>query len=77
MLLKKIIKDVPSSIPNINIQGLSSDSRKVKKNYIFFAIKGMRDDGEKYIKDAILNGAKIIICEQKSKYKNNKICLEK
>ena len=72
MLLKKIIKDVPSSISNINIQGLSSDSRKVKKNYIFFAIKGMRDDGEKYIKDAILNGAKIIICEQKSKYKNNK-----
>ena len=72
MLLKKIIKDVPSSIPNINIQGLSSDSRKVKKNYIFFAIKGMRDDGEKYIKDAILNGAKVIICEQKSKYKNNK-----
>src|SRR5210317_2220280 len=72
MLLKKIIKDVQYSIPNINIQGLSSDSRKVKKNYIFFAIKGMRDDGEKYIKDAILNGAKIIICEQKSKYKNNK-----
>src|SRR6056300_182332 len=72
MLLKKIIKDVQYSIPNINIQGLSSDSRKVKKNYIFFAIKGMRDDGEKYIKDAILNGAKVIICEQKSKYKNNK-----
>ena len=38
MLLKKIIKDVPSSISNINIEGLSSDSRKVKKNYIFFAV---------------------------------------
>jgi len=37
------------------------DSRKVKKNSIFFAIKGEKYDGHKFIKQAIKNGAGIII----------------
>ena len=45
------------------IEGLAYDSRKVKENYIFFALKGMKDDGTKYVKSAIDSGAKAIVTD--------------
>ena len=73
MLLKKIIKNLPKKISNINVQGLSLDSRKIKKNYLFFAVRGTKFNGEKYILDAINKGAKAVICSPKCKIKNNKV----
>ena len=73
MLLKKIIKNLPIGIQKINIKGLSLDSRQIKKNYLFFAIKGKRYNGEKYIVEAIKKGAKVIICEINCKIKYKKI----
>jgi len=72
MLLKKIIKHSPIKISNTNIEGLSLDSRKIKKNYLFFAVRGTELNGEKYILDAINKGAKAVICSLKCKIKNNK-----
>ncbi len=46
------------------IRGLSYDSRKVKKDYIFFAIKGSKYDGNDFVQEAIENGACIIISEK-------------
>ncbi|MDD2636647.1 MAG: UDP-N-acetylmuramoyl-L-alanyl-D-glutamate--2,6-diaminopimelate ligase [Bacteroidales bacterium] len=40
------------------------NSRKVKQNDIFFAIKGSQTDGHLYIEQAITNGATIIVCEE-------------
>ncbi len=40
-----------------------TDSRKVKKDQIFVAIKGHTVDGHDFIDDAIKNGASKIICE--------------
>jgi len=45
------------------IEGLAYDSRKVKENYIFFALKGLKDDGTKYVKSAIESGAKAIVTD--------------
>ena len=73
MLLKKIIKNLSPDIQNIKIEGLSLDSRQIKKNYIFFAVKGKKFNGERYISDAISKGAKVIICSQKCKIKVKKI----
>ena len=73
MLLKDLIKDITKKRENIVISGLSSNSREVKKNYIFFAIKGNKLNGEKFIKDAINKGASIIICSKSCKYKSKKI----
>ena len=75
MLLKKIIKNLPLNIQNIKIEGLSKDSRQVKKNYLFFAVKGAKFNGEKYILDAASKGAKAVICDQKCKIKTNKILI--
>ena len=73
MLLKKIIKNLPVQISNTNIKGLSLDSRKIKKNYLFFAVRGAEHNGEKYILDAINKGAKAVICSIKCKIKKKKI----
>jgi UDP-N-acetylmuramoyl-L-alanyl-D-glutamate--2,6-diaminopimelate ligase len=46
------------------ITGLTIDSRKVKKGFVFFAIKGFHTDGNDYIDKAIESGASIIVTEQ-------------
>ena len=43
---------------------LQSDSRKVKDGDTFIALKGYKEDGHKYILDAINNGAKKVIAER-------------
>ena len=42
MLLKNLIKDISEDKRNISISGIASNSKEVKKNYIFFAIKGYK-----------------------------------
>ena len=73
MLLKNLIKDIPSDKRNIFISGIASNSNEVKKNFIFFAIKGNKINGEKFIKDAIKKGASVIICSKKCKFKDKNI----
>ena len=73
MLLKKIIKNLPVHIQKINIKELSLDSRQIKKNYLFFAIKGTVSNGEDFILSAIRKGAKAIVCDINCKTINKKI----
>ena len=70
MLLKKIIKDLKETKKKISIKGLASNSKNVQKGFIFFAIKGHKFNGEKFIKDAIKKGASAIVCSKNCKYKN-------
>ena len=46
------------------VTSIASDSRNVKKNSIFVAIKGTQTNGMDYIPSAIANGANVIICEE-------------
>ena len=46
---------------DIDISGIESDSRNVKENGLFVAIKGFDVDGHDYIKAAIENGATAVI----------------
>ncbi len=73
MLLKDYIPNLSLKIRNTSFSGISFDSSKVKKNNIFFAIKGDLLDGNKFIDKAIKNGAKIIISENKFKKKISNI----
>ncbi len=77
MLLKKLIKSIPKSKENIIISGLSSDSKEIKKNFIFFAIKGNKENGEKFIKDAIKRGASVVVCSKNLKIVNKNIFIIK
>lgn len=42
---------------------IKCDSRKVEKGDTFIALKGIKDDGHKYIEEAIKNGANKVIAE--------------
>ena len=76
MLLKQLINNLPKE-KNININGLTVSSKNIKKGFIFFAIKGHLDNGEKYIPEAVKKGAVVVICSKKCKYENNKILIIK
>jgi murE/murF fusion protein len=64
MYLGNFIKNIGKKYSKLEFSGIAFDSRKVKKNYIFFAINGNKLNGYDYIADAINNGAKIIISEK-------------
>jgi len=48
------------------ITGLSYDSRKVQDNYLFFAIKGFKNDGNEFMYDALAKGAVAIVSERET-----------
>jgi murE/murF fusion protein len=73
MLLKKIIKNLSVNTQEINIEGLSLDSRQIKKNYLFFATKGKKYNGKDYIFSAIKKGAGAVVCDINCKIKNTKV----
>ena len=56
----------------IPVNGISFDSRKVKKGNIFFAIKGDRFDGNDFIKHALDKGASFIVTSNKELITNKK-----
>jgi murE/murF fusion protein len=70
MLLKNLIKNIPNNKKNIFISGISSNSNEVKKNYIFFAVKGNKINGERFIQNAIKKGVAVIVCSKNYKIKN-------
>lgn len=47
----------------VKVSSICFDSRKIKKNSLFVAIKGNTADGHNFIDTAITNGAKVIVCK--------------
>ena len=64
MLLGNYIQNIKDNYKKFFFSGISFNSNQIKKNYIFFAIKGNSIDGNNYISSAIHKGAKIIITEK-------------
>ncbi len=50
-----------NNFPNIYIKNIRIDSRLIKKYDLFIAVKGYKEDGKKYINNALLNGAIAIL----------------
>jgi len=73
MLLKDYISHTPKKLSNISFSGIAFNSLKVKKNYVFFAIKGKKFDGNSFIENAIKNGAKVIVSEKKNLKKKSRV----
>ncbi len=61
MLVGKFFNKINQKNRSHFFSGLSFNSKNVKKNNIFFAIQGSKDNGKKYIKEAIQKGANTII----------------
>ena len=73
MQLKDFIPNINKKYSNFFFSGISFDSSKIKKNNIFFAIKGSNFDGNNFIPIAIKKGSKIIVSEKKHKKSQNEI----
>ena len=65
MFLGDYFNNIQKNYKHIYFSGISFNSNHVKKDNIFFAIKGNKIDGNSFISSAISNGAKIIITEKK------------
>jgi len=65
MHIGKIINNIEKKYSYQKFDEINFNSKKCKKGDIFFAIKGNKSNGNKYIKDAINRGAKTIISDQK------------
>ena len=69
MLLGNLLKTTGKSSRKIPVKGISFDSRNIKKGDIFFAIKGNKTSGIKFINDALSKGASAIVSSKKVTYK--------
>ena len=65
MIIKNFFKKIESKYKNQYFSGLCFNSLECRKDNIFFAIKGNKIDGNKFIDQAIKKGAKIIISKNK------------
>lgn len=69
MKLRELIKNLSiiemNADAELEISGVSYDSRKTEKGDMFVAIRGFEADGHKFIPKAVENGAEVILCEEK------------
>ncbi len=65
MLIGNYFKSIKKNFRNHFFSGISFNSSETKPGDIFFAIKGNKLNGNKFINEAIYNGAKIIVYENK------------
>ncbi|MDR1244723.1 MAG: UDP-N-acetylmuramoyl-tripeptide--D-alanyl-D-alanine ligase [Endomicrobium sp.] len=52
--------------PNLLVEGVSIDSRTIRKGEAYFAIKGERYDGHDFIKEAVEKGSSLIVYSNKN-----------
>ena len=72
MYLGKVIKNLNNNFKKHSFSNICLNSKSCKKNSIFFAIKGFKEDGNKFINEAIKNGARTIISQNSFQgYKKN------
>ena len=71
MLLKNLISNLKPDVAAIKIRGVSFDSRNIKRGDLFVSIKGSKFNGNDYINEATLKGARAVIHSQAIK-KNKK-----
>ena len=69
MKLSDLLKDIPvlemTADPQLEITGVSYDSRRVEPGHMFVAVTGYAADGHQFIPSALSKGAVCVLCERK------------
>jgi len=63
------IKQFIKPLSGCSVKGISCNSKNVSDGFIFVAIKGNRQDGNKFIREAIDRGAKAVIVDDARRFK--------
>ncbi|MCQ2454781.1 MAG: UDP-N-acetylmuramoyl-L-alanyl-D-glutamate--2,6-diaminopimelate ligase [Clostridia bacterium] len=74
MTVKDLIGGYNGPLENIEIKGVTCDSRKVREGFAFVCIDGASVDGHRFAKSAADNGAAVIVCEKDLGLSNQIIC---
>ncbi len=65
--LHNLLADLPQGqaahLPDVQIQGITSDSRQVEPGWLFVAVRGTQTDGHLYLDDAVRRGAAALVVE--------------
>ncbi|MEX1219696.1 MAG: UDP-N-acetylmuramoyl-L-alanyl-D-glutamate--2,6-diaminopimelate ligase [Solirubrobacterales bacterium] len=68
MRLEQILEDVESAEmtgqADIEISGITCDSRRVEPGWLFFCVTGMESDGHDFAPAAVRSGAVALVCER-------------
>jgi UDP-N-acetylmuramoyl-L-alanyl-D-glutamate--2,6-diaminopimelate ligase len=68
MELNKLFEDIKVKQwigdKNVTISDIAADSRKVQKNSLFIAVRGVNIDGHKFIGQVVDAGASVVVCEE-------------
>ena len=62
--LKDKFKNIEDHFKEIEINGISNNSKNIKKKFIFFAFTGNKTNGNLYINEARKNGATVVISQE-------------
>jgi len=65
MLLFQLLSGInyTTNLSDIEIKGVTSDTRQVENGFLFVCIKGSKADGHTLAADAVKNGASAVVCE--------------
>ncbi|MDP3739723.1 MAG: UDP-N-acetylmuramoyl-L-alanyl-D-glutamate--2,6-diaminopimelate ligase [Hyphomonadaceae bacterium] len=66
MKLDSILPGAAPEASGVEVAGISADSRKVKPGYLFAAMRGVAEDGRKYIDKAIAAGAVAVLTDTRA-----------
>ena len=76
MKIGKILKKIDKKFKSQKFSEINFNSKKCRNGDVFFAIKGTKKNGNKFISEAINKGAKTIISDLKYEgYKNDVLFL--
>ncbi|MBQ8341560.1 MAG: UDP-N-acetylmuramoyl-L-alanyl-D-glutamate--2,6-diaminopimelate ligase [Clostridia bacterium] len=62
-LLKEATYNLPATVMNCEVTGVTADSREVRAGAVFVAIAGLHHNGADYINEALERGAVAVVCE--------------
>jgi UDP-N-acetylmuramoyl-L-alanyl-D-glutamate--2,6-diaminopimelate ligase len=61
--LRQLLGDTATAAADVALTGLSDDSRQVEPGHVFFARRGSLEDGTRYARQALAQGAVYVIAE--------------
>ncbi len=69
MLLKELVIEAGydgDTVNNVEVSGITADSRRVRQGFVFVAIKGLSNDGFSHIAEALSRGAVLVVAEKRA-----------
>ncbi len=64
MKLNELFGHYKTVLPQIEVKGLSQNSKEIQKDWVFFAVKGHTVDGHEYIPSVLQKGACAIVTQE-------------